>query len=61
VLAGLVVLGGVLLILSWVTVTFPPRMLMPCSGYASCVGSEPDVNQVLWVDDSLTDGPTMTR
>jgi hypothetical protein len=61
VLAGLVVLGGVLLLFSWVTATLPPRMLMSCSEYHSCVTPEPDMNQVLWGDDSLTDGPTMTR
>jgi hypothetical protein len=61
VLAGLVVLGGALLLLSWVTATLPPRMLMSCSEYHSCVAPEPDMNQVLWVDDSLTDGSTMTR
>jgi hypothetical protein len=61
VLVGLVVLGGVLILLSWVTATLPPSMLTSCPEFDGCVGEAPDGNESLWVDDPLTDGPRMTR
>jgi hypothetical protein len=61
VVAGLVVLGGVLMLFYWVTATLPSSRLMSCPEVDSCVAPAPDRNQALWVDDSLTDGPKMTR
>jgi hypothetical protein len=61
VVAGLVVLGGVLMLFYWVTATLPPSRLMSCPEVDSCVSPAPDRNQALWVGDSLTDGPKMTR
>jgi hypothetical protein len=61
VLVGLVVLGGVLILLSWVTATLPPSMLTSCSEFDRCVAPAPDANESLWGDDPLTDGLRMTR
>jgi hypothetical protein len=61
VLVGLVVLGGMLILLSWVTATLPPSMLTSCPGFDRCVAPAPDGNEPLWVDDPLTDGLRMTR
>jgi hypothetical protein len=61
VLVGLVVLGGVLILLSWTTATLPPSMLTSCPEFDGCVAAAPDGNESLWVDDPLTDGPRMTR
>jgi hypothetical protein len=61
VLVGLVVLGGMLILLSWVTATLPPSMLTSCPGFHRCVAPAPDGNEPLWVDDPLTDGLRMTR
>jgi hypothetical protein len=61
VLVGLVVLGGVLILLSWVTATLPPSMLTSCPEFDRCVAPAPDGNEPLWVDDPLTDGLRMTR
>jgi hypothetical protein len=61
VLVGLVVLGGMLILLSWVTGTLPPSMLTSCPGFDRCVAPAPDGNEPLWVDDPLTDGLRMTR
>jgi hypothetical protein len=61
VLVGLVVLGGVLILLAWVTATLPPSMLTSCPEFDGCGGKAPDGNESLWVDDPLTDGPRMTR
>ena len=61
VLVGLVVLGGVLILLSWVTATLPPSILTSCPEFDRCVAPAPDGNEPLWVDDPLTDGLRMTR
>jgi hypothetical protein len=61
VLVALVVLGGVLILLAWVTATLPPSMLTSCPEFDGCVGEAPDGNESLWVDDPLTNGPRMTR
>jgi hypothetical protein len=45
VLVGLVVLGGVLILLSWVTATLPPSMLMSCPEFDRCVAPAPDGNE----------------
>lgn len=60
VLVGLVVLGGVLILLSWVTATLPSSMLMSCPEFDQCVAPLPDGNEPLWGNDPLTDGLRMT-
>jgi hypothetical protein len=59
VLVGLVVLGGMLILLSWVTATLPPSILTSCPEFG-CVEPAPDASEPLRVDDPLTDGVRMT-
>jgi hypothetical protein len=61
VLVGLVVLGSVLILLSWATARLPPSVLQSCPEFDGCVLAAPDGNELLWVDDPLTDAPRMTR
>jgi hypothetical protein len=61
VLVGLVVLGSVLILLSWVTATLPSSMLRSCPEFDGCVSAVPDGNEFFWVDDPLSDAPGMTR
>lgn len=61
VLVGLVVLVGVLILLAGVTATLPPSTRTSCPDSDLCVALAPDRNEVLWVDDPLTDGLRMTR
>jgi hypothetical protein len=61
VLVGLVVLGGVLILLAGVTATLSPSVRTSCPDFDLCVAPAPDRNEVLWVDDPLTDGLRMTR
>jgi hypothetical protein len=61
VFAGLVVLGSVLMLLSWTAATLPPSMLRSCPEFDLCGAPAPDGNESLSVDDPLTDGLRMTR
>jgi hypothetical protein len=61
VLVGLVVLGSLLMLLSWVTATLPPSMLRSCPEFDVCGPPALDGNESLSVDDPLTDGLRMTR
>jgi len=61
VFVGLVMLGSVLFLLSWVTATLPPSMLKSCPEFDLCGAPAPDGNETLWVDDPLTGGLRMTR
>jgi hypothetical protein len=61
VLAGLVVLGSVLILLSWVTATLPSSMLRSYPEFDGCVSTVPDGNEFFWVDDPLSDAPGMRR
>jgi hypothetical protein len=60
VFAGLVMLGGVLMLLSWATATLPPRMLKSCPAFDLCAAPAGDGNESLWADDPRTDEPRMT-
>jgi hypothetical protein len=53
-LGGLLLLGSLLMLLSWVTVTVPPRELKSCSEFERCVAPATDGNESLWADDPLT-------
>jgi hypothetical protein len=61
VLVGLVVLGSLLMLLSWVTATLPPSMLRSCPEFDVCGPPVLDRNESLSVDDPLTDGLRMTH
>jgi len=61
VVAGLILLGGLLMLLSWVTVTFPARELKSCSAFEGCVTPTTDTSEFLSTDDPLVDGLKMTR
>src|SRR5262245_23456657 len=59
--AGLVVVGSVLILLSWITATLPPSMLKSCPEFDLCGAPAPDGHESLLVDDPLTGGPRMTH
>jgi hypothetical protein len=61
VFVGLVVLGSVLMLLSWTTATLPPSMLRSCPEFDVCEAVPHDGNESLSVDDPLTGGLRMTR
>jgi hypothetical protein len=61
VLVGLVVLGSLLMLLSWVTATLPPSMLRSCPEFDVCGPPALDGNESLSADDPLTDGLRMTH
>jgi len=61
VLGGLLLLGSLLMLLSWVTVTLPPRALKSCSEFERCVTPATDEGESLWADEPVTDRPTITR
>ena len=60
-LIALVVLGGAVMLLSWVTATLPVSPRIACPKFDSCVVPGPDENQGVLVDDHPTDGPMLTR
>src|SRR5215471_13247340 len=61
VLSGLVLLGGLVLLLSWITVTVPVRQLKSCSDAERCVAPAVDANESVGADDPLADRLTITR
>jgi len=61
VFVGLLVLGSVLMLLSWTAATLPPSMLRSCPEFDLCGAPPHDGNESLSVDDPLTDGLRMTR
>jgi len=61
VLSGLVLLGGLVLLLSWITVTVPVRQLKSCSDAERCVAPAEDANESVGADDPLADRLTITR
>jgi hypothetical protein len=60
-LIGIVVVGGVVMLLSWVTVTFPVSPRVACPEFDGCVAPGPDENQDVLVDDHWYEGPMLTR
>jgi hypothetical protein len=60
-LIGIVVLGGALMLLSWVTATLPVSWRVACPEFDGCVVPGPDENHDLSVDDYRTNGPMLTR
>lgn len=61
VLGGLLLIGSLLMLLSWVTVTVPPRVLKSCSEFERCVTTAADGDESLWADDALGDRLMLTR
>jgi hypothetical protein len=61
VVAGLILLGGLLMLLSWVSVTFPARDLRSCSDFEGCVAPATDADESLWAEDPMADRPKITR
>jgi hypothetical protein len=61
VLVGVVVLGSLLMLLSWVTAALPPSMLRSCPEFDVCGPPALDGNESLSVDDPVTGGLRMTH
>lgn len=57
----IVVLGGVVMLLSWVTATLPVSPRFACPEFDGCVVPGPDKDQPVLVDDYRNDGPMLTR
>jgi hypothetical protein len=60
-LIGIAALGGVVMLLSWVTTSFPAAPRGTCPELEGCAQHQPDEDHGLPVDDQRTDGPTLTR
>jgi len=61
VLGGLLLLGSLLMLLSLVTVTLPPRALKSCLEFERCVTPATNEGESLWADEPVTDRLTVTR
>jgi hypothetical protein len=59
-LIAVVVLGGAVMLLSWVTATLPVSSRIACPELNGCVWGS-DENEAVLVDDHPTDGPMLTR
>jgi hypothetical protein len=56
-LSGLLLLGGLLMLLSWVTATAPLRMPQSCSEFDLCAAPVANGNESVWADGPLTMTP----
>jgi hypothetical protein len=61
VVAGLILLGGLLMLLSWVTATFPTRELKSCSDFEGGVAPATDGEESLWTEDLQAGRLKITR
>jgi hypothetical protein len=59
-LVGVVLLGAILMLFSWVTTTLPTSPVVVCPAFDGCGIPTPDENQATWVGDSSIDGPRLT-
>jgi hypothetical protein len=59
-LIGVVVLGGFLMLFSWVVATLPTRPMSACPQFDGCVVPAADEGQAKGADESRIDGPKMT-
>src|SRR5215831_18542846 len=59
--AGLLLLGSLVMLLSWVTMTVPSRELKSCSEFERCLAPAADMNEPVSVDDPPADRLTITR
>jgi hypothetical protein len=60
-LIGIATLGGVVMLLSWVTTSLSVGARGACPEFEGCVQVEPDEHDDRPADDQGTDGPTLTR
>ena len=60
-LIGIVVLGGALTLLSWITATVPVSPRIACSEVDGCAATTSDDNEPVLVDDDWVYGPKLTR
>jgi hypothetical protein len=58
-LVGVVVLGGLLMLLSWVTTTLPVSARIPCPYLPGCVATPPDETQSVPADDARVYEPQL--
>jgi len=61
VLIGIAVLGGALMLLSWITATVPVDPRIACSELDDCAVTASDKNEAVFVDDDWVYGPKLTR
>ena len=61
VLIGIVVLGGALMLLAWITATVPLSPRIACSEVDHCATTASDKNEAVLVDDDWVYGPTLAR
>jgi hypothetical protein len=59
-LVGLVVLGGLLMLLSWITTTLPVNARIACPDLPACVAPAPDGTQSIPGDDARAHEPKLT-
>jgi hypothetical protein len=57
---GATVLGGVLMLFSWVTVMLPSRPAIACPEFDGCPMPTPHEDQAGWVDNPGIDAPKLT-
>jgi hypothetical protein len=60
-LIGVAVLGGAMMLLSWITATLPASPRIACPELAGCVVTGSDESEAVLGDDHRTDGPKLTR
>jgi hypothetical protein len=60
-LIGIAMLGGVVMLFSWVTATFSASSRGACPEFEGCVQPDPDDHQGVSVDEHRTDDPMLTR
>lgn len=60
-LIGIGVLGGALMLLSWITATVPLSRRIACSEVDGCAARASDKNEAVVVDDDWVYGPNLTR
>jgi hypothetical protein len=61
VLVAMAVVGGVTMLLSWVTTTLPVSSPRACPELEGCAVPVPEESEAESVDDQRHDGPTLTR
>ena len=60
-LIGIVVVGGVVMLLSWVSATLPVSSRIACPEFDGCVVPSRDENSAVLADDRRNDRPMLTR
>lgn len=60
VLVGVVMVGALLMLFSWVTTTLPTSPTVACPAFDGCVIPTPDERQAEWAGHSSIDGPRFT-